>query len=326
MSVEIITIIMSSTVISVFISSILSFIQNRKNSNLQYITLERKEWREQLRLISEEICNSKINNIKKALVKLKVRINAYGRNDNTDFEDRHIWSLIELTETVSRYPGHFTDYFEDCKQLLIIAISMQLKYDWERAKWEVRGDVNSILEKIFLVIFGFSFMGLLYSSIGFDIYFTPLFSIAIFIIIKYIYKNMSDYLDTYNYKEISNLQIKRRLIDKLNIAMIVLLGVISTFFYTYNRPLQISIVNILITLFGILSYSLIVIAPYLIWFYIWNENSKKKVINQMRYLEKVEVIKDETSNIIGLLEARMLKNGIITQEEFQLRKDIRDKM
>lgn len=52
---QIVIIVLSSSVIAATISALLTFIQNRKNSNLQYITSERKELREKLRSLAEEV-------------------------------------------------------------------------------------------------------------------------------------------------------------------------------------------------------------------------------------------------------------------------------
>lgn len=61
-----------------------------------YITNERKAWRSDIRRIAEEIeAATGYEDIRKPLVELKVRINAYGKNTDDVKKDSHIWKVIE---------------------------------------------------------------------------------------------------------------------------------------------------------------------------------------------------------------------------------------
>jgi len=142
--------ILTSTVIAGLVGAVITYMNNRKNHNLQYITGERKEWREEIRNISEEIVASEIINIKHPLTRLKVRINAYGRHSNRWWgEDSHIWEVIYRLEK----PDNQIEFERD-KSLLIEFLSLLLKQDWERSKREVAGDKNLRLTLCSWVLFG----------------------------------------------------------------------------------------------------------------------------------------------------------------------------
>jgi hypothetical protein len=53
-------IILTSTVIATLCSSTLSFLINKKNNNLLYITKERELWRKEMREIAEDLYISKV--------------------------------------------------------------------------------------------------------------------------------------------------------------------------------------------------------------------------------------------------------------------------
>lgn len=127
-------IILTSTVISSIISTFFSFLQNRKNANLQHITNERKEWRKEIRDIAEEINSKNMDDINNTIAKLKVRLNPYGYWGDDYTSDSHIWKVIfELENPQSAE-------FEINKLLLIDYLSLLLKDDWERSKLEIKGD------------------------------------------------------------------------------------------------------------------------------------------------------------------------------------------
>lgn len=140
------TIILSSTVLASLVSSSITFAINKKNASLQHITSERKEWRIEIRKISEEIHKADKENIGLILVKLKTRINAYGNYSNDTTKDSHIWAIIKQIETSK------TDLeFGKKKIMLIDYLSLLLKYDWERSKNEIVGN-KKLLHKILLFI------------------------------------------------------------------------------------------------------------------------------------------------------------------------------
>ncbi|WP_308698352.1 hypothetical protein [uncultured Thomasclavelia sp.] len=93
--VNLITIILSSTVISAIITTFLTFTTNKRKDTVEYIIKERKIWRDELRLISNNIAESKnLRELKVAISKLKVRINPYGLANNLIFYDSYIWEQI----------------------------------------------------------------------------------------------------------------------------------------------------------------------------------------------------------------------------------------
>ena len=96
MSVEIITAILTSTIIASFISGIIAYFQFKKNNQLVFITGERQKWREDIRNIADRIeASQSFEELKDVLVDLKVRINAYGRNSDDVMQDSHIWDVID---------------------------------------------------------------------------------------------------------------------------------------------------------------------------------------------------------------------------------------
>ena len=83
--------ILTSSVIATFITGLITLISNYSNhkndSKIKYVTEERKNWRIEIREICEKlnIANSK-NDVIIQLIKLKVKINAFG---NTDIYDKY---------------------------------------------------------------------------------------------------------------------------------------------------------------------------------------------------------------------------------------------
>ena len=90
--------VLEISAIALIISAIMSYITFRKSSSLTYITQERKEWRENIRKISEDMegCSYKKRN--QVLVRLKTRINVYGYMHNGELNDAHIWKVIDQIE------------------------------------------------------------------------------------------------------------------------------------------------------------------------------------------------------------------------------------
>lgn len=151
MSNEVITAILTSSIIASLISAVVAYFQFKKNNQLIYITGERQKWREDIRTIAERIEESKtLEDIEKTLVDLKVRINAYGKNSDDIMQDSHIWEIINKLETES-------DDYENTKKLLILYLSNLLKVDWEKSKEEVRGNGYQIAIYIAVVCAGISF-------------------------------------------------------------------------------------------------------------------------------------------------------------------------
>lgn len=156
-----ITLIFTSTVVSAIVTSLFGYFSSKRQNTLKYITEERKKWRDEMRVIVEEVEKSKYYNINEKLTKIKVRINAYGSSMETDYQsDGHIWKLIRELEKGTESK----EIFEKRKRMLIDYISLLLKADWERSKVEVRGAFQKAL-KCGLVLFSVILFSLYYFMI-----------------------------------------------------------------------------------------------------------------------------------------------------------------
>lgn len=137
----IVAILSSSVIVGVF-----QFIQWNKNKKLENITVERKTWRDDMRKIVEELqCSTDDNSLQLALAKLKVRINPKGMflKNNKDMnlvskyeyfeEDGYLWEIIKMIENTPEFENK-KSYILDLVEL----ISVLIKFDWDRARSEVR--------------------------------------------------------------------------------------------------------------------------------------------------------------------------------------------
>lgn len=141
--------ILTSTVISALVTVLAEYLNSRRANMLKYITEERKNWRDEMRKIVEDVETSNCDNIGMSITRLKVRINAYGCFAYGNFhKDGHIWEIIGQLEQkrVSEV------FFETKKRQLIEYISLLLKFDWERSKREVKGTAEKFI-RILLVVF-----------------------------------------------------------------------------------------------------------------------------------------------------------------------------
>lgn len=138
-----INIVLSSVVLATVFSTIVSYIISRKQSALQYITGERKEWREKMRQIAFKLNGASYVKTLKILTELKVRINAWENNDVEIgyFSDAHIWKAIDELE--NKEPSE--TILHSKQNQLIEYISLLLKYDWERSKNEVKNNMYNIV-------------------------------------------------------------------------------------------------------------------------------------------------------------------------------------
>lgn len=143
-----ITLIFTSTVVSAIVTAFFGYFSTKRQNTLKYITEERKKWRDEMRVIAEEVEKSKYYNINEKLTKIKVRINAYGSTMETDYQsDGHIWKLIRELEKSTESK----EIFEKRKRMLIDYISLLLKADWERSKVEVRGAFQKALKCVLML-------------------------------------------------------------------------------------------------------------------------------------------------------------------------------
>lgn len=139
--------ILGSIVIGGIISGLVSFMINKRQSNLQYITAERKEWRKEIREISYKLCGASYKDTLLLLTSLKTRINGFGNNSNKYSEDAHIWEIIRKVELSNPSMGDL----KILQEQMIEYLSLLLKDDWERTKKEVKGDSYNNLSIITLV-------------------------------------------------------------------------------------------------------------------------------------------------------------------------------
>ena len=152
-----IQVVLEASAVATVIGAGISYLTFRNSSKLTYITQERKEWRAEIRKIAEKLEECPYENRKQVLVKLKTRINAYGKTDSRKIwnicEDSHIWEKIEQIErctTEKKYNIY--------REQLICFLSLMLKTDWERAKKEVTGEpwkITQILSTVFFVVYMF---------------------------------------------------------------------------------------------------------------------------------------------------------------------------
>ena len=140
-----IQLVLEISAIATIISAGISYITFRKSSSLTYVTQERKEWREAIRRIAEELEKCSYEKRKKVLVQLKTRINAYGLNSKNELNDVHIWKQIQKIEACKE------EEYDDLKNQLILYLSLLLKYDWERSKKEVHGEPWKIVGNMFAI-------------------------------------------------------------------------------------------------------------------------------------------------------------------------------
>lgn len=139
-------IILSSAVVV----AVINMIMQNKNNKLQYITNERSNWRRELKEISVKLQQAEgLEQMKSSLLELKNRINSYGQRfgkyppvKKMNFlKDEHIWKIIDDIENER-------GDFEENKKKLLECMGLLLKFDWERAKQEVkprRGMTSSLI-------------------------------------------------------------------------------------------------------------------------------------------------------------------------------------
>ena len=132
--------------IATVISAGMSYLTFRKSSNLTYITNERKEWRDSIRKIADELEKSSYKEREQVLVRLKTRINAYGEESKDKVKDAHIWKLIKEIEKCKK------NEYDRLKKKMIFYLSVLLKYDWERSKKEVSGNALQFMGRIFAIV------------------------------------------------------------------------------------------------------------------------------------------------------------------------------
>lgn len=147
--------ILDSAVLVGIITALFNWRQHNNTNSLKYITEERQKWREKIRDIAKNIEAYQYSSddkdkqkLKEILVELKVNINPYGKEKDTAYmEDGHIWAVIRKLEKVNNEKE-----FLKAKNKLIDYLFYLLKYDWERAKYEVEKKAQKLKLYSFLII------------------------------------------------------------------------------------------------------------------------------------------------------------------------------
>lgn len=143
--------LLSSGLVVAIVTSLFNFVTSQRADSLKYITEERRKWREELRVIALELECADFDSIKPILTKIKVRVNAYGNIPGSSLkEDKHIWEEINLISK-SVIDNNLKN-FNFHKERLGFYISMLLKYDWERAKYEVSGQKSVKIGFVMLIV------------------------------------------------------------------------------------------------------------------------------------------------------------------------------
>lgn len=135
MSIEI---VLSSVVLSAIVSGVITYMIANKKTRLQYITDERKKWRNKIRKIAKKLHNASYADTLSILTELKVRLNAFGANECSKQynKDVHIWQIINEIEATNQSKLNLIAKQEE----LIEYLALLLKADWERSKQEVTGN------------------------------------------------------------------------------------------------------------------------------------------------------------------------------------------
>ena len=132
----------------------INWLNNMQSGSFQYITGERKEWREKIRVIIEKIDRCEYGGVGEKeiyqyLTQLEVNINPIGKHNPYNYaQDGHIWESIKKLRE-----GEDEEEFNKQKRLLISYLSLLLKENWERSKSEIRGIDKSKIVHGMAVIF-----------------------------------------------------------------------------------------------------------------------------------------------------------------------------
>ncbi|WP_270293621.1 hypothetical protein [Enterococcus faecalis] len=141
---NLIPIVLASTVIATIITTGFNFYKAKKEFRLKRITEERANWRREIKDIADILSQTEDSQkIRLAMDRLKVRINVFGYlnskkveesyDEYSFYNDSYIWDTIKDFEK--------TGYFgEEQKNILLVKLSLLLKYDWEKSKKEVLGE------------------------------------------------------------------------------------------------------------------------------------------------------------------------------------------
>lgn len=153
LTIEQIVSIVSAIGISAIVSAIITFVQNNKKNNLDFVTKERSEWRKKLKEILSELSDD--DKKESAIIKLKSEINPYGK----DMESKN-------TKSYYMKEGHIWDLLDGGKEVdfdrLAFYIELLLKFDWERSKSEVKFKPTEGINRVLNFLLFFSSLYCIY--------------------------------------------------------------------------------------------------------------------------------------------------------------------
>lgn len=153
LTIEQIVSIINAIGLSAIVSAIITFVQNNKKNNLDFVTKERSEWRKKLKEILSELSDDRKK--ESAIIKLKSEINPYGKNMSNKnikpyyMKEGHIWDLLDGGEEV--------DF-----DRLAFYIELLLKFDWERSKREVSFNPIKVINRVLNFLLFFSSLYCIY--------------------------------------------------------------------------------------------------------------------------------------------------------------------
>ncbi len=203
--------VLTSSVIAAIITGLLSLITNFSNqkndSKIKYVTEERKNWRQEIRKICDELNNSNSKeDVQRQLIKLKVKINAFGNTDIYDscykksFNSEKLENRKELIQLTQFYKndGHIWKQIHKIEKEYVIEkndiktlieyLSYLLKYDWERSKSEVLFNTQVLYSRfIFILSLTFAIIQ------TYQTFFEYAFSIVMIFSVSFIFSSIPKY-------------------------------------------------------------------------------------------------------------------------------------
>lgn len=208
--------VLTSSVIAAIITGLLSLITNFSNqkndSKIKYVTEERKNWRQEIRIICDELNNANSKeDVQRQLIKLKVKINAFGNTDIYDscykksFNSEKLENRKELIQLTQFYKndGHIWKQIHKIEKedvieknditTLIEYLSYLLKYDWERSKSEVLFNTQVLYSRfIFILSLTFAIIQT-YQTSSNNEFFKNAFSIVMIFSVSFIFSSIPKY-------------------------------------------------------------------------------------------------------------------------------------
>jgi phosphate/sulfate permease len=121
-----IIIAVSSGLVAAFVTSFVGKLINDKNISIKYVTEERHKWRDEVKKKTVQICNTKdVAELKKLRTEFIINLNPNDDDDNR---------IVKLIDQVILTEGENRQTVKNLEK----AISLLLKFEWERAKNEAK--------------------------------------------------------------------------------------------------------------------------------------------------------------------------------------------